>query len=60
MNQLRKFEDHGPNDPVRLLEVWEERVCRNVNSARMVVVIGFPAKHVEEYPLDIHRVGWSR
>lgn len=54
---ITKFDGYNTDDPIRVLPVWEPRSqCKNVRSARLVVLIGFPVKQIEEYPLQMHRI----
>jgi hypothetical protein len=57
---IHQFDEVGPNDPVRILEVWErhERVT-NLKSALMLVFTGFPVKKIEQYSVGLHRIGFS-
>jgi len=57
---IRKFSKVGPNDPVRIFGVWvKHEHLTNVRSALMLAFTGFPVKKIEQYSLNLHRIGFS-
>lgn len=57
---LKTFEQPGPDDLVRILNVWERHPqLANFRSAFMLAVTGFPAKEIEFYPMNLHELTYS-
>jgi hypothetical protein len=51
------FDEYGPDEPIIPFEVWENHPSlENVRSAFVRFQIGSPAKHVECYALNLHRL----
>jgi hypothetical protein len=57
---IREFDEVGPNDPIRIFELWvKHEHLTNVRCGLMVALTGFPVKKIEQYLMGLHKIGFS-